>query len=71
MDLLFLDSMGESGLLVTLMIMLPGMLAIYLILKHEKSSAVPLWIIAVFLIPILGWLSYLVKHFIIDKRRSL
>jgi hypothetical protein len=71
MNLLFLDGAGGSGFLVTLMIMLPGMLAIFLILKHEKSSVVPLWILAVFLIPILGWLSYLVKYFIIDKRRSL
>jgi hypothetical protein len=64
-------NIGGSELAMMLGVMLPGMLAIFLILKHERDSAILLWIIAVFAIPVLGWLSYLVKYFLIDKRRTL
>lgn len=65
----FLGS-GANPVIMFLFVMLPGMLAIYLILKYEKKTVIPFWILAVFMIPVLGYLSYLFKYFFMDKRRG-
>ncbi len=70
-DFLFMGSVNGFELLLLLLgVMIPGMLSIFLILKYEKGAAMPAWIIAVFMIPVFGWLSYLIKYFLIDKKRS-
>ncbi len=71
MNTLFVGSFGGSEILLMLFTMIPGMLAIFLILKYERGVSVPAWILAVFFIPFLGWAAYLIKYFIIEKRRSL
>ena len=57
----------EAGILLVPMLL--GMFAIFLVLKHEKGTAIPLWILAIFLIPVFGFSAYLIKFFFIDKKR--
>lgn len=71
MNALFLGTFGGTEFLLILSMMIPGMLAIYLILKHEKGVSIPVWILVIFFIPFLGWAAYLIKYFIIEKRKSL
>ncbi len=37
-------------------------IALILILKHEKDAAKPLWILVILLVPIVGALVYLLKY---------
>lgn len=69
--IIYLGIIHPSDIIVGAIIyLILTILALYLILKNEKSIFIFLWILLVCFLPFLGSILYIAKHFITKKDKG-